>query len=315
MFLSDFRLTFFTFDCFSLHCKTEPEAEMKVSIRSFLICLIILFFSSCTAIVYIGKRIDPEIMLDTTHHDILFVNLFDYTSGQVVKAKEENSYYNGVMSLLDGLSSFSNDSSYKLIVGDTLKKGIDKELLTTLLPVDSVITLCSRYKANLLLTIDSLSLFFEWETVSNDDYYGYNNQTKNLYLNCNFFVSLYNASGDLINRTELDQSLLYRSIPAYSGVLALQPSLSRAVDEISSLAFQAGQDYVAKFYPQYTQESRQLYTGRRFKESNGYIFARNWNKASELLEQLVKSPDPGISAKAENNLEVVKEALDANAHK
>lgn len=315
MFLSDFRLTFFTFDCSSFHYKTESEAEMKVYIRFLFTCSIILFFYSCTAIVYIGKRIDPEINLDNTHHDILFVNLFDYTSVQVVKAKEENSYYNGVMSLLDGLSSFSSDSSYKFIVGDTLKKGIDKELLTTLLPVDSVITMCSRYKSNLLLTLDSLNLFFDWETVSNNDYYGYNNKTKNLYLNCSFYVSLYNSSGDLIDRSQLDQSLLYRSIPAFSGVLTLQPSLSRAVEEISSLAFQAGQDYVAKFYPRYTQEQRQLYTGKRFKESNGYIFAKNWNKASELLEQLVKNPDPGISAKAQYNLDVVREASDANAHK
>jgi hypothetical protein len=72
---------------------------------------------------------------------------------------------------------------------------------------------------------------------------------------------------------------------------------------------------VSKFYPRFTQESRQLYTGTTFKESNGYIFAKNWNKASELLEQLVKSPDSGISAKAKYNLEIVKEALDAETHK
>jgi hypothetical protein len=315
MFLSDFRLTFYAVDCFNFHYKTESEKEMKVFIRVLLNCSVIILFSSCTAIIYIGKRIDPEIILNNTHHDIVFVNLFDYTSEQVVKAKEKYSYYEGVMSLADGLSSFSNDSLYKFIVGDTLKKGIDRELLTTLLPVDSVIRICSRYKTNLLLTLDSLNLFFDWETVSNNDYYGYGSQTKNLYLNAGFYVSLYNSSGDLINRSEVDQSLLYRSIPAYSGVLVLQPSISRVREEISSLAFQAGQDYVSKFYPHFTQESRKLFTGRTFRESNGYIFAKNWNKASELLEQLVKSPDPEISAKAQYNLDVVKEALDANAHR
>jgi hypothetical protein len=288
---------------------------MKVFIRLLLTCSIIIFFSSCTAIVYIGKRIDPEIILGKTHHDILFVNLFDYTSEQVVKAKEKNCYYNGVMSLADGLSSFSNDSSYKFIVGDTIKKGIDKELLTTLLPVDSVAEICSRYKTNMLLTLDSMNLFFDWETVSNSDYFGYSNKTKNLYLNCNFYVSLYSSSGDLIDRSELDQSSLYRSMPAYSGVLILQPSLTRAVEDISYLAFQAGQDYVAKFYPRFTQESRQLYTGSAFKESNGYIFAKNWKKASELLEQLVKSPDRVLSAKAQYNLDIVKEASEAELHK
>jgi hypothetical protein len=288
---------------------------MKVFIRILLTCSIIVLFSACTAIVYIGKRIDPEIVPGNKHNDILFINLFDYTSVQVVKAKEENSYYNGVMSLLDGLSSFSNDSTFKFIVGDTLQRGIGKDLLTTLLPVDSVVAMCSRYKTNLLLTLDSVNLFFDWETVTNSNYNGYSNKTRNLYLNCNYYVSLYNSAGDLVDRSELDQSSLYRSIPAFSGVLALQPSLSRVVEEISSLSFQAGQDYVAKFYPRFTQVSRQLYTGNTFKESNEYIFSKNWNKAGELLEQLVKSPDPGISAKAKYNLDIVKEASDAETHK
>jgi len=38
---------------------------------------------------------------------------------------------------------------------------------------------------------------------------------------------------------------------------------------------------------------------------------KNWSKATELLEQLLKNQDPVIAEKAKHNLEVVKEASGA----
>ena len=54
-------------------------------------------------------------------------------------------------------------------------------------------------------------------------------------------------------------------------------------------------------------ESRKIYTGKAFKESNLFIKLRNYDKAIELLEQLEKSPDRDIAWKARNNLSVVRE--------
>lgn len=286
---------------------------MKVPVGFLITVSVILLLSSCVRIIYIGRRIEPEIILEKEHHNIDFVNLFDYTLPVNAKKKDEVSYHEGVMGLSEGLSSFSNDSSFSYIVGDTLKKGIGNGLLTALLPADSVTAICNRDNSNMLLTLDSMSVFFDLKSIAGKNDTLNKSKTTNLYLNSKFFMSLYSLSGDLINRSELDQSELYRYGPLFSEIIMEKQPVANAGDEVGALAFQAGQDYVSKFYPQIIQDTRQLYTGKYFRESNSYIFARNWNKATELLEQLVKNPDPVISGKARYNLEVVKEASKADA--
>ena len=284
---------------------------MKHFITFLVQVSLIVLLSSCTKIIYIGRRVDPEIILEKGHNDIVFVNLFDYTLPVNVKQKEKVSYQAGVSGLVEGLSSFSSDSSFSFVVGDTLKKGIGSGLLTTLLPADTITAICNRYKTNLLLSLDSLSIFFNWETLVDSDNEG-TSKTKNFYLNINVYLSLYSAGGDLINRSGVDNSTLYRSRPTLSGLITIEPSFYRARYEVGNLSFQAGENYVNKFFPQIVQETKQLYSGKHFSESNRYVFARDWNKAIEILEQLVKNQDPLIAAKAKYNLEIVKEAKEAD---
>jgi hypothetical protein len=215
------------------------------------------------------------------------------------------------MNLLDGLSSFSSDSSFNFFVGDTLKKSVEAGDLTTLLSVDTIIDICNRFNANLLLSLDSASIFFERDTVKNHSY-GVEYLTFNFKLNTRFFLSLYSDSGDLIDRSEVDESAVFIPRSAMSGRIIQVPYISRASEEIGNLAFQSGQEYVGKFYPVIINDTKQLFTGKLFKESNDYIFARNWDKAIELLEQLVKNQDSSIAEKARYNLEVVKEASEVS---
>jgi hypothetical protein len=283
---------------------------MKSFFKLFIPLTIIMVLTSCSRIVYIGKRIDPEIMLKNEHHDIVFINLFNYTLPVNVIKKDKNSYHTGVIGLLDGLSSFSNDSSFTFIPGDTLKKNTEIGILTTLLPTDSINAICNRFNTNLLLSLDSLSIFFERDTVVNSTFGG-RYRTLNFVLNTTFFLSLYSADGDLIDRSEVDQSSIFTPRSNMLGFI-LVPSVSGSREEIGNLAYQAGQDYVSKFYPQIIHDTQQLFTGSSFKESNDYIFAKNWKKAIVLLEQLAQSHDPSIAEKARHNLEVVKEATEAD---
>lgn len=284
---------------------------MKAALRLIIFVLVLLILTSCERLVYISKNIGLEIPLDNHHNDIVFVNLFDYTSPEIVKEKEKTIYHEGVMRFVDGLFSFANDTSFSFTVCDTLKKGIDKDLLTTLLPADTIQNICSRFKTNLLIALDSVSLYFELESVSDDNQSGYTNKTKNINLNSKFYVSLYNSSGELLNRTELDQSAMYGSGPSLNGVVTIKPSISRAAYLAQSLGYYSGQDYISRFYPHVVHDTQQLYTSKIFSESNSYIFQKNWAKAEDLLEQLAKNPDPLISAKAKHNLDVVKEAAAA----
>lgn len=270
-----------------------------------------MVLSSCTKIIYIGKRVDPEIILEKDHNDIVFVNLFDYTLPINVNQKEKASYQAEVSGLVEGLSSFSSNSSFSFVIGDTLKKGIGPGLLTTLLPTDTITAICNRYKTNLLLSLDSLNIFFDWETTVESDNEG-TSKTKNFYLNTKVYLSLYSAGGDLLNRSEVGNSTLYRSRPTLSGLITIEPSLYKARYEVGNLSFQAGEDYVSKFFPQIVQETKQLYSGKYFSESNRYVFARDWNKAIEILEQLTTNQDQQTASKAKTNLEIVKEAKEAD---
>ena len=115
-------------------------------------------------------------------------------------------------------------------------------------------------------------------------------------------------TGVLINRSKVENSSFYKSNAALSGLITIKPPIAKASKQVGELAFQAGRDYVSKFYPKTFQESRKIYAGKVFKESNLFIKLRNWDKATELLDQLAKSPDPNIAMKARHNLSVVKES-------
>jgi hypothetical protein len=106
----------------------------------------------------------------------------------------------------------------------------------------------------------------------------------------------------------VEESSLYKSREALSMLITIKPSIARAFEAVKSLAFQAGQDYVSKFYPKTVLESRKIYTGKTFKESNEFLKIWNWDKAIELLDQLAKSSNSKISEKARHNLSVAEEA-------
>jgi hypothetical protein len=278
------------------------------TVSSSLFAIVILFsLSSCSSYILVQKTYDPEIILEKKPYKIVFVNLFDYTSPAYVREKHENAYHAAVMKLSEGLSSFSKDESFRFLIGDTLKKDILPGQLTATLPKDSIMAICEHHDADMLLTLDSMVIRFTWETITEGE--GENKEkTKNFYLNGNYFLSFYSAGGDLINRSKVEESSFYKSRLALSGLITIAPSIANAIEAIKPLSLQAGQDYVSKFYPSIVDESRNIYAGKVFKESNLYIKLRNWEKATELLEQLTKSPEPNIAMKARHNLSVVKEA-------
>jgi hypothetical protein len=225
-----------------------------------------------------------------------------------VKEKQADVYHSAVKNLTEGLSSsFSKNASFGFFIGDTLRKDIAPGQLTAFLPKDTIMSICNRQKSDMLLTLDSMNIFFDWETV--DNYNGEsNNKVKNFYLYTRFYLSFYSATGDLIKRSSIDENSLYKSRIALSAIITIKPSLVKATEAINTLSFKAGEDYVSKFYPKTVQETRKIYAGKTFKESNVFIKLRNWDRATELLNELAKSPDPDIAMKARHNLSVVREA-------
>jgi len=259
--------------------------------------------------IYVQKSYAPEIIPGKKPVRIAFENIFDYTLPFYVKEKNEASYHAGIVKLTEGLSaSFSRDASFRFIIGDTLKKNIKAGQLTSYLPKDTIYAICNRHNADMLLTLDSLNIFFDWETIVTGTRGVDREKTKNFYLYLRLYLSFYSAAGEIINRSMVEKSSLYKSREALSVLITFAPSIAKAGETIKSLAFQAGEDYVSKFYPQTVQEQREIYTGKVFKESNLFIKLRNWDKAVEILDRLASSPDPKVASKARHNLLVVREA-------
>lgn len=281
---------------------------MKKHLSLFLSLLLLLLMTSCYTTIFVGKTLEPEIRLEKENNEITFVNLFDYTLPAYVKENNEISYYAGVKKLSETLSSIEDDKTFRFSIADTLKKGIGLGKLTSLLPVDYVKSVCLQNNANILLALDSMQIFFDWETIVETDEKGNKSKTKNFFLYSNFYVSLYSSSGEIINRSQLEESSFYKSRPTLSAIVTIQPSIAKAREEVERLAFLAGNDYIDKFYPKTLQIPRKINSGKPFKESNACIKEGNWERAIKLLEELQKSPDPKIAEKASQNLSVVKEA-------
>jgi Family of unknown function (DUF6340) len=276
---------------------------------SFLFAIVILIsLSSCSSSILVQKTYDPEVILEKKPCTIVFINIFDYTSPAYVRLKHGDAYHAGVMNLAEGLSGFSRDESVSFLTGDTLKKGILPGQLTAFLPKDSILAICKRHNAGLLLSLDSMSVFFDWQTIVDRNNDGSKERTKKFYLYTRFYLSLYSVTGALKNRSKVENSSFYSSNPALTDLITIKPSIAKASKEVGSLGLQAGQDYAGKFYPKTVHEYRDIYAGKVFKESNLFIKLKNWDKATELLDQLAKSPDPNTAMKARHNLSVVKEA-------
>jgi hypothetical protein len=273
---------------------------------------ILLFLSSCSTFIMIPRVHEPEINPEKKAGNIVFVNLFDYTLPVYVKEKNVSTYNAGVRKFEEGLlSSTSGDKPFKFFTGDSLKKGTEVGQLTTLLQVDSVSAICKRYNADMLLALDSLNIFIDWETIVDNNYDGGKTRTKNFYLYTWFYMSLYSTTGDLIDRSKVQRDLLYKSRQVLLGfglITLVKPSIANATRKVETLAYNAGQDYVSKFYPQIIKEMRIINMGKIFRTSNGNIRAGNWSKAVQLLEPLVNSPDSKIANKARQNMAVAKEA-------
>lgn len=282
---------------------------MKKSFLFLLTVTILPLLNSCSTFLFFERTVPPEITLEPHNYKIVFLNLFDYTSASFVKEKQEKVYHSAVSSLTGGLNqAFIRDSSMSFSVADTLRKGIVPGRLTVLLPDAIVRSICSQNQSNLLLTLDSLNLNITWDfdVYTNDD--GSKTKTKTFYLNSGFYLSLFDSTGKLIDRSALTRSMVYREREALSILITFKPSLANAGKESALLAADAAEDYVSKFYPGTVREFRKLYAGKLFKESNALIMKRDYAGAAILLNKLAESQDANTSRKARFNLSVLNEA-------
>jgi hypothetical protein len=278
--------------------------------KNFILLIIPLFiFGSCTTPVFITKELPPELVLPKQPARIVYSNLFDFRENPGIKDKHEAAYQTGIDEFGISLAKDGVVENPVIIVAlDTSMRSSGKTMHPGFLMGKSdIVSLCNSYAADYLLTLDSLRLNFDWEVIREDLGDGSVSKTKDFYIVNNYYVSLYDNTGEVIERTLLEKGQFYRSRPTLGGLLTIMPNLDNAKDKIGTLAHEAGTEYHRMFYPSAVTETRILYGGKHFKETNSLIFSGEYDKAIVVLQDIISSLKPKLAQKAQNNLEVAKE--------
>ena len=272
---------------------------------------ILLIFSSCSTMVFLTRTVPPELILEKEPARIVFSNQFDYQANPEIKDKHEAAYKTGVEEFGKALLNDNfHENPVVIFRMDTIgSMNKTAKLFEGMLLENKIGSVCMAYDADFLLSLDSLRLYFEWEVIREEDPMdGSVSKTKDFYLFNNYYVTLYDATGGIVERTLLERSHLYTSRLTLGALITVLPNLDKAKEKISNLAHEAGIEYIGMFYPsEENYEQRKLYTGKGFKETNSLIFSRQYDEAIGLLQKMASTPKPKLAEKVQHNLSVAKE--------
>jgi len=278
----------------------------RVVIKLQVLLGAMLLFPSCLTILFVEKplALPPEIEIQGSGNLMVVQNYFDYTRTEFVQDNHKDIYHSAVTSFIGGLTSYlEGDNLITCIAGDTLVKNLPGGLPSDVINPDSVVAICYRYDADFLLSVDSLYIGFDWETeVIEDDESSY--KVKSFYLEIQPFLSLYDNSGTLIDRSYVYQQELYKDRLALSGLITFKPSLAKAVEEISAISADAGSTYGSKFFPRAGRSDYMVYYSKPFDVSYYMMVNGEWGNAIRELLPLADSKDKKIARRAANNLYV-----------
>jgi hypothetical protein len=265
--------------------------------------LILVLLSSCSTILRISRPVDPEIRLGEKGNIMVVQNHFNYTNKLYIKEKNENVYSAGISSFTQSLISYLSGSDLiNAIEGDTLVKSNTGRTPSDILSPGYVVTTCNNSNANMMLSIDSLYIDFDWETEVVEDDDGSRSKTKYFYLQLTPFLSLYNNEGTLLDRSYISLELPYSSRPALSGLITIKPALQKAKDEVIMLSSEAGENYGSKFFETLQDFPYIVYLSKPFDVSYRLIVNGNYADAIRNLLPLAESTEKKVARRAAYNL-------------
>ena len=281
---------------------------LKLITFVIVILIVLAGLPSCTTYIFIPKTYGPEIVPETKPVTIVYINNFDYHNPGIVRQKTHGTYERAVSGFTRGLKkALSSDDSIKIVVGDTLRSGSEAGMLTTLLPTETIAENCRKHNAGMLISLDSVNIGFDSRAEYVESIRFVNIYSRRFFLFAEFFLSAYNPAGDLMNRSSVDRTFYYSWRMAFTADVAFDPSIAGASRKIDKVAIPCGEDFAKKFYPVTEPQSRKIYTGSPFTESNNLMKSGQWDEAVKKLEVLEQSANQSVAKKAAMNLEVAKE--------
>lgn len=285
------------------------------NLHKLVLLLATLSFCSCSTVILVDKSLLPEIQLGTEGQKIVIQNFFDYTKDEYVKDKHSSLFKEGGLAFSNALIDYFKETDLVTAeIGDTLVKSEAGRMLSDVLDPEYVKYTCEQFDADMLLAIDSLNIFIDWESEGDPIIFGGAGVVKHFYLVYIPYLSLYDWDGTLIDRRSVDLVHHYRSRESITAFITIKPSLLKAYDEIIFLGNEAGVEYGSHFFSTIGTFPYKVYYGEPFKAAYRMMLNNNWADAIRELLPLAESANKKTAKRAAHNLWVAYEGFGDNAN-
>jgi hypothetical protein len=283
---------------------------MKRIFHALSFITLIILASSCTTVIQMQKTYPPERERPADSGKYVFVNFYDYRIPGYIKDKNEIAYAVAVRGYIDGLGeTILMDPVESFAIGDTLKEGFNVSSMQLPEFTDTVRAICAGHGADLLIALDSINLWIDWNISLEENDEGGNMLVRDFFLYANNYMTLYSSDGEIIDRCAGEKSTFVKSKYTIFGMIG-GPTIAKAREAVRLLSHDAAKDCIGKFYPFTENYTETLYKGGPLNKINQLIIVGHPEEAVGPLKDLVNSSDQGMAKKASYNLEVVNKILE-----
>lgn len=281
----------------------------KFFVPPTLVCVLALA-ASCSTIVNMERTYPPEALLPADSNRFLFVNFYDYQVPEYIKDRYEQGYASAVTGYAIGLSGMvQKDPRAVFFVADTLRKGFTVLSMQQPEFADTVRAICGKSGASLLVALDSIRLWVDWEVYLEENDEGGSMLAKDFYLFANTYMTLYNPDGEVIDRCAGEKSTYVKSKYTIFGMIG-GPNISNQKERIKLLTESAAQDCIGKYFPFTEGYTGKLFSGGELTKLNLLITGGKPEEAVGPLTELINRSSDPMASKAEHNLAIANEIIE-----
>ncbi len=279
--------------------------------NSFQIALLITvaLTTSCSTIVSLQSTSPPEVLLPADSNRFILVNFYDYRQPEYIKDRHEVGYASAVRGYATGLSTaIQQDPRSVFMLADSLREGFT--VLSMQYPefTDTVKAICSRSGANLLVALDSIRLWVDWEMYLEENDEGGSMLAKDFYLFANTYMTLYGSDGEVIDRCSGEKNTYVKSKYTIFGMFG-GPNVGNQKERIKLLTGAAARDCIGRYFPFTEDYTRKLYSGGELTKLNLLIVGGKPEEAVGRLTELSQSSSQSLAEKAAYNLAIANEII------
>lgn len=266
--------------------------------------------TSCSTMVRMERTYPPEAVLPADSNTFIFVNFYDYRQPEYIKDRHEVGYAAAVRGYATGLSTaIQQDPRSVFMLADTLREGFTVLSMQQPEFADTVRAICGKSGASLLVALDSIRLWVDWEVYLEDNDEGGSMLAKDFYLFSNTYMTLYDSDGEVIDRCAGEKSTYVKSKYTIFGMIG-GPNISNQKERIKLLTESAARDCIGKYFPFTEEYTGKLYSGGELTKLNLLIVGGRPEEAIGPLTELTRSSSGSLASKAEYNLTIANEIIE-----